>query len=115
MKTNQKDPFEQPDFLLAEVPIKDGSPTDDRLWIYCHKTFSLIEFILKEEFSERKFIGTQAPFVYVDLDGYKEDWIGVYVQNNCALVGADQNDNLKAAWAFLEAYFKWEEMEDDNN
>ncbi len=105
--------FEQPDFLLAEIPVKDGSQHDDRIWVYCNKTFSLIEFILEDDFPDAEFVGTHAVFTYTDLDEYEEKWTGVYIQNNCALVGVDQKDNLQAAWNFLENYFNWEEQEDD--
>ncbi|MBW3519116.1 hypothetical protein [Flavobacterium sp. NKUCC04_CG] len=105
--------FEQPDFLLAEIPIKNNTVNDDRIWVYCSKTFSLIEFILQDDFLERTYVGTQASFIYKDIDGYKENWIGVYVQNNCAMVGIDQKQNLVEAWKFLEEYFKWEETEEE--
>ncbi len=105
--------FEQPDFLLAEIPIKNNTINDDRIWVYCSKTFSLIEFILQDDFPERAYVGTQTTFVYKDTDGYKENWIGVYIQNNCAMVGIDQKENLNDAWSFLETYFKWEEIEED--
>ncbi|MCP1996244.1 hypothetical protein [Flavobacterium sp. HSC-61S13] len=105
--------FEQPDFLLAEIPVKNGSLQDDRIWVYCNKTFSLIEFILHDDFPELKLVGTQAVFTYIDFDEYREQWIGVYIQNNCALVGVDQKVNLQEAWDFLENYFRWEEQEVD--
>ena len=33
--------FIKPEFLMCEIPIKDGSQHDDRLWIYHLKSLSL--------------------------------------------------------------------------
>jgi hypothetical protein len=100
--------FTKPEFLFCEIPIKDGSDHDDRIWIYHLESFSLIEFINVDDFRDFQFIGKQDRFEYLD-----ENWFGVFIQNNCE--GTEQNPDqvLKKAWKYLEEYFDWEEEQDE--
>jgi hypothetical protein len=100
--------FEKPEFLFCEIPIKDGSDEDDRLWIYHLDSLSLIEFINVDDFTEFQFIGKQDRFEYLD-----ENWFGVYVQNNCESTNQNADQVLKKAWKYLEEYFDWEEEQED--
>lgn len=100
--------FTKPEFLFCEIPIKDGSDHDDRIWIYHLESMSLIEFINVDDFKDFQFIGKQDRFEYLD-----ENWFGVFIQNNCE--GTEQNPDqvLKKAWKYLEEYFDWEEEQDE--
>jgi hypothetical protein len=100
--------FEKPEFLFCEIPIKDGSDEDDRLWIYHLESLSLIEFINVDDFTDFQFTGKQDRFEYLD-----ENWFGVYVQNNCESMNQNADQVLKKAWKFLEEYFDWEEEQED--
>jgi hypothetical protein len=100
--------FEKPEFLFCEIPIKDGSDEDDRLWIYHLDSLSLIEFINVDDFTDFQFTGKQDRFEYLD-----ENWFGVYVQNNCESTNQNADQVLKKAWKFLEEYFDWEEEQED--
>jgi hypothetical protein len=100
--------FEKPEFLFCEIPIKDGSDEDDRLWIYHLDSLSLIEFINVDDFTEFQFNGKQDRFEYLD-----ENWFGVYVQNNCESTNQNADQVLKKAWKYLEEYFDWEEEQED--
>jgi hypothetical protein len=100
--------FEKPEFLFCEIPIKDGSDEDDRLWIYHLESLSLIEFINVDDFTDFQFTGKQDRFEYLD-----ENWFGVYVQNNCESTNQNADQVLKKAWKFLEEYFDWEEEQED--
>jgi hypothetical protein len=94
--------FVEPEFLFCEIPIKDGSDEDDRLWIYHLESLSLIEFINVDDFTDFQFTGKQDRFEYLD-----ENWFGVYVQNNCESTNQNADQVLKKAWKFLEEYFDW--------
>jgi hypothetical protein len=100
--------FEKPEFLFCEIPIKDGSDEDDRLWIYHLESLSLIEFINVDDLTDFRFIGKQDRFEYLD-----ENWFGVFVQNNCEFKEQDADQVLKKAWKYLEEYFDWEEEQDE--
>jgi hypothetical protein len=100
--------FEKPEFLFCEIPIKDGSDEDDRLWIYHLESLSLIEFINVDDFTDFQFTGKQDRFEYLD-----ENWFGVYVQNNCEFKEQNADQVLKKAWKFLEEYFDWEEEQEE--
>jgi hypothetical protein len=100
--------FVEPEFLFCEIPIKDGSDEDDRLWIYHLESLSLIEFINVDDFTDFQFTGKQDRFEYLD-----ENWFGVYVQNNCESTNQNADQVLKKAWKFLEEYFDWEEEQEE--
>lgn len=102
----KKQDYTQPEFLFCEIPVKNGSFHDNRTWIYHRLSLSLIEFIYLNDVADFEFQGVQEVFLHND-----EEWIGVFVQNNTELVGADPMAILRAAWAQFEAYLGWE----DNN
>jgi hypothetical protein len=95
--------FTKPEFLFCEIPIKDGSQNDDRIWIYHTESLSLIEFIYVDDFVDFKFNGKQDRFEYMG-----ENWFGVFVQDNCEVTEQDADQVLKKAWKYLEDYFKWD-------
>lgn len=100
--------FTKPEFLLCEIPVKDGSQHDDRIWIYHLESLSLIEFIYVDDFKDFDFVGKQDRFEYDE-----ENWFGVYVQNNCGITDHNANQVLKKAWEYLEDYFNWEEEQEE--
>lgn len=100
--------FTKPEFLLCEIPVKDGSQHDDRIWIYHLESLSLIEFIYVDDFKDFDFVGKQDRFEYGE-----ENWFGVYVQNNCGITDHNANQVLKKAWEYLEDYFNWEEEQEE--
>ena len=99
--------FTQPEFLFCEVVIKDGSENDDRIWIYHRLSLSLIEFVNVDNFNDFEFSGKLDRFEYLD-----ENWFGVFVQNNCEATDQNPDKVLKAAWKYLEEYFRWEDSEE---
>ena len=100
----EKIEFTKPEFLLCEIPIKDGRKDDERIWVYHLGSLSLIEFISVDSFEDFMFTGKQERFEYFD-----ENWFGVYVQNNCEITENDPDEVLQKAWKFLEDYFDWED------
>lgn len=100
--------FTKPEFLFCEIPIKDDSDHDDRIWIYHLDSLSLIEFINVDEFKDFQFTGKQDRFEYLN-----ENWFGVYVQNNCESTDQNADQVLKNAWKYLEKYFDWEEEQEE--
>ena len=100
--------FVKPEFLFCEIPIKDGSDHDDRIWIYHLESLSLIEFINVDDFKDFQFTGKQDRFEYLD-----ENWFGVFVQNNCENTEYNQDKVLKAAWEYLKEYFVWEDSQEE--
>jgi len=102
--------FTQPEFLMAEIPIKDGSLNDHRLWVYHRLSLSLIEFICINDYDDFEFTNKQDYFTYEE-----ETWFGVYVQNNCEATGNIENEVLKKAWEFLKSYLNWEDKNIDQS
>lgn len=100
--------FKTPEFLMCEIPVKDNSPNDDRLWVYHTKSLSLIEFVCVSDFPDFQFKGKMERFEYFNGDD-TEDWFGVFVQNNCNGFELDDNDVLKQSWLYLKAYLEWED------
>ena len=108
-----KKEYTQPEYLLCEVPIKDGGINDERIWIYHLPTLSLIEFICLNELDDFSFQGVQKDFIYQGNDTIDpEAWKGVFVQNNCEVAGKSEDTVIVGAWEYLESYLKWE---DDRN
>lgn len=97
--------YQQPDFLLCEIPVKDKSFNDDRLWVYSRLSLSLIEFICLNDIEVSNFQNTQKKFTFFD-----EQWIGVFVQNNCEPTDNDPNEILNQAWEFFRDYLAWEDV-----
>ncbi|WNM19293.1 hypothetical protein [Flavobacterium capsici] len=111
----EKFDFKRPEFLFCEIPIKNGTQNDDRIWIYSLESLSLIEFILVDDFVDFQFTGKQERFEYEDNEGYIENWFGVYVQNNCEATNNNPDEILKKAWKFLEDYLRWEDTNIEEN
>lgn len=105
----QKFNFSQPDFLLCEIPVKDGTLNDNRLWVYHRLSLSLIEFVNVDDFKDFQFKGTQERFEYENINGLIENWFGIFVQNNCEATDNNPNQILQNAWEFLKDYFNWED------
>ncbi len=105
----EKFEFEQPEYLFCEIPIKDGSENDHRMWVYHRLSLSLIEFINVDYYIDFQFEGIQDRFTLENRyqDGY-QNWFGVFVQNNCEITNNNPNQVLKDAWLFLEKFLKWE-------
>lgn len=102
----QKFEYEQPEFLFCEIPIKDETQNDGRIWVYHRISLSLIEFINVDVFKDFQFTGKQDRFEYLD-----ENWFGVFVQNNCEYSGQNESEVLKRSWSYLENYFIWEDSQ----
>jgi len=60
--------FTQPKFLLCEIPIKNGSQNDNRLWVYHRLSLSLIEFVNVDDYKDFQFKGTQERFEFENID-----------------------------------------------
>ncbi len=101
----------QPDYLFCELPIKDNTFNDNRIWIYCRLSLSLVEFVNVDDFKDIEFKGKQQLFQYENNMGFVENYFAIYVQNNCEAMQTNEDENLKNAWKFLQNYFIWE----DNN
>ena len=104
----EKFEFTKPEFLFCEIPIKDETQNDDRIWIYHLESLSLIEFINVDDFKDFQFTGKQDRFEYLD-----ENWFGVFVQNKCESTDHNADQVLKKAWKYLEEYFDWEEEQEE--
>lgn len=105
--------FTQPEFFLAEIPIKDGSFNDDRIWVYHRLSLSLIEFVCLNNIENEDFQGYNKDFIYMgneDVD--PEAWKGIFVQDNTAAVDQDRDDVINRAWEYLSNYLKWEDGQD---
>lgn len=98
--------YQQPDFLLCEIPVKDESFNDDRLWVYSRSSLSLIEFICLNDIDVSHFQNTQKEFTFFD-----EQWIGVFVQNNCEATDQNENEILNQAWEFFRDYLAWQDVQ----
>ncbi|AIT65706.1 hypothetical protein LIT13_01320 [Flavobacterium psychrophilum] len=101
----------QPSFLFCEIPIKDKSQNDNRIWVYHLKSLSLIEFVCVNDVIDFQFKGIQERFDFENIDGVTEDWFGVFIYNNCELTEHNQNKVLKAAWEYLKEYFVWQDSQ----
>lgn len=104
----EKFEYTQPEFLFCEIPIKDGSQHDQRIWIYHRLSLSLIEFVNVDNFKDFQFDGKQERFEYLD-----ENWFGIYVQNNCEATDNNEKEVMKKAWRYLENYLIWEDSNID--
>lgn len=102
--------FTQPEFLFCEIPIKNDTQNDDRIWIYHRLSLSLIEFVNVDDFKDFHFTGIQELFQYETPEDI-ENWVGVFVQNNCEATENNPKQVLHQAWKYLRDYFIWE----DNN
>ena len=105
----QKFEYVQPEFLFCQIPIKNGSQNDNRIWVYHRLSLSLIEFIHVDRLKDFEFKGKQDRFEYLD-----QNWFGVFVQNNCEVTGANQDFVLKKSWEFLKAHLIWLDAKNNN-
>lgn len=106
--------FTTPEFLFCEIPVKNGTQNDSRIWVYSVKSSSLIEFINVDEFTDFQFKGKQERFEYENSDGFIENYFAVFTQNNCEFTDNNPDEILKKAWKFLENYLIWEDENIDN-
>lgn len=107
--------FIQPEFLLCEIPIKNNTQNDNRIWVYHRLTLSLIEFVNVDDFVDFKFEGIFDRFEYVINDSEVENYFGVFVQNNCEATENNKTEVLKKACLFLQKYLIWEDKKIENN
>lgn len=98
--------YTTPEFLFCELPIKNGSFHDHRIWVYHPGSLSLIEFVALDDLEIHSFKGPQKKFTF-----FEENYLGVFVENNCPATDQDENELLQKAWEFIRDYFAWE----DNN
>lgn len=91
-----KQEYPTPEFLLCELPIKDGTYQDNRNWVYHVKSLSLIEFVSVDQFIDYNFPSNDY-FVYTNIFGEDEHYVGYFVQNNCELTGYESSKILEEA------------------
>ncbi len=95
--------FSKPKFLLCELPIKDGSYNDNRLWVYAVNNLSLIECINVDSVKHLSLDVEHKYYAYND-----ERWVLAFVQNNAEITDTKAEEVLDGAWAFLKEYLEWE-------
>lgn len=104
--------FQQPEFLLCEIGIKDSTLlgdhilNDERLWVHHLPSSSLIEFVFMNELGSYNFREKHREFTYLT---YR--YTGFYVKNNCALFNQSEDIVLNRAWEYLEDFLTWEDRE----
>lgn len=101
--------FTQPEFLLCEIPIKNDTFNDNRLWVYHRLSLSLIEFVNVEQFKDFQFTNAADRFEFENDTGFTENYFAVFVQNNCKATNQNEKQVVKNAWQFLKDYFIWED------
>ncbi|SDE79516.1 hypothetical protein [Riemerella columbipharyngis] len=104
--------FKTPEFILAEIPIKDGSFNDKRLWVYCPSALSLMEFVCGNDF-EAVPINFFTKKEYINTDGVAEEWGIAFTQNNCEATEVDEQALVERAWKFFKSYLEWEDRHID--
>lgn len=105
-----------PEFLLAEIPIKDKSVNDDRLFVYASKWLSLIEAHCEmDAIVVYPIEMTQKRYNYINSDGITEPWVLVFLQNNVNVIdeSKDPFSVMDDAFHFLETYMTWEDINID--
>lgn len=105
--------FIQPEFLLCEIPIKNDTFNDNRLWVYHRLSLSLIEFVNVDDFTDFQFKNVADRFEYENSEGFMENYFAVFVQNNCDATDQNEKEVLKNSWEFLKNYFIWEDRNID--
>jgi hypothetical protein len=103
-----------PEFILADIPVKDGSSQDGRIFVYCTKAMSLVEAIAEFD-SDVRFSPdiVQNRYLFANIDGV-EVWFSVgIVQNNCDLAKMDPYQVLDASWDYFCNYLKWQDSNID--
>lgn len=108
--------IKNPEFIFGEIPIKDDSWNDNRIFITSVKYLSIIECFRLDEidvsFPPNQI---QKTFVHKNSDGINEDWLLVFTQNNISIVDEfiTHEDVLQSAWEYLELYLIWEDINID--
>ncbi len=104
-----------PEFVLVEIPVKDGSMHDERMWIYCPQALSMIEVISEFEIDAVLHSSLiQKRFKFTNSQGEEESFTLGIVQNNCGLAEVDPHDLLDRAWHFFNDYLVWEDSNIDD-
>lgn len=102
--------FNQPEFLLCEIAIKDSSllcehiQNDQRLWIYHLSSASLIEFVYMNDLGSYNFSEKHKEFLFLN-----NRYTGFFVQNNCKINKENEDSVLDLAWEYLEKFLAWQE------
>jgi len=107
--------FDQPEFLMAGIPVKDGSFNDHRIWIYHRLSLSLIELVYLDDITESDFVGEQKNFEYLRKDGVVERWKAVFVQNNCEATELKPDLVINRAWEYFLNYLIFEDGQNSQN
>ncbi len=105
----QKIEFTQPEFLFCEIPIKDDSIHDHRIWVYHRLSLSLIEFVNVDDFKDFDFKNVAERFEFENCTGFVENYFAIFIQNNCEATDQNEKKVLKNAWNYLKNYFEWED------
>lgn len=99
-----------PEFLLCELPIKDGSLDSKRLFVYVPSALSLIEVVPWDSFEPILTEETiYADFEYENSLGHLEKYTLYFSQNNCGYIGFEESAILKNVWAWFVEYLQWED------
>lgn len=98
-----------PEFLLCEIPIKNKTIEDNRLFINCTRALSLIECICVNDID----VAFNVPFT--EFKYKNEVWHLYIVQNNCNITNVNEKELLNKAFNFLSQYFEWEDKNIDNS
>lgn len=102
--------FNTPEYLLCEIGRKDGSHNDDRLWVYCVKSLTLLEFVCADDWDE-VYINYTREFQHINNLGEKETWLVAIVQNNAELADKNIEEVLDGAIRYFENYLIFEDDE----
>ncbi|WP_394749466.1 hypothetical protein [Spongiimicrobium salis] len=97
--------FQLPEFLLGENPIKDGSTTDQRLFII-HKGITMIEVISHEIFPIHLIKDVQRKKEYTF---FEESFTLAYHTDNSSYHGIESESLLDMAWEWFRQYLIWED------
>lgn len=109
MNENKYFEFNTPEYLFCELPIKDGTLNDSRVWVYCPRALTLIEMIALDD------LGVHNLQINQERKYRSETWGIAVVQNNCEATGADVGEIIDGAWDFFCKYIEWEDQNVDNS
>jgi len=102
-----------PDYLFCELPIKNDSIDDNRIFIYCVKYLSLIE-VWPYDIG---FAAWPKTMFQKNYSYGSEDFLLVFTQNNIelAMEGKDkvktESQIMDEAWSFFKDYLIWEDSQ----
>ncbi len=103
--------FRTPEFLLAEFPVKTGTPNDNRLFIV-HKGVSLIEVISTIDFPE---IFLDENTLFREYSYGPEKYILAFHTNNAEFFGLTGEELLDKSWNWFREYLEWEDRNIDRS